>query len=51
MAKFSEGKNFKVRDISLALSDVLEPVGETVVAWKDGKADYPHTNCLIFRNA
>ena len=40
-----------VRDLSVAISKTFRPDGETIVAWKNGPADYPHTHCLIFKNA
>ena len=43
-----------VRDISLAVSKHLQPVGETIVAWdkatsKNMPKTYQHTHCLVFR--
>ncbi|MDB5491009.1 MAG: putative methylase protein [Micavibrio sp.] len=39
-----------VRDLSIAVGDVLSLENEIVVAWKNAKPDYPHTHCLVFRN-
>lgn len=40
-----------VRDISLAVSRVLRPEDEIVIAWDGAKEDHRHTHCLVFRNA
>ena len=46
-------KNFTplVRDMSVAISGVFTPIGETIIAWDNGPAHYKHTHCLIFKNA
>jgi len=38
-----------VRDIGTTLSNILEPIGETIIAWDGGPAEYRHTQCLLFR--
>ncbi len=46
-----DGKRFTplVRDVGLAVSKSLTPIGETIIKWENGKKDYPHTHCLIFK--
>ncbi len=39
-----------VRDFSSVISASLNPVGETIVKWKNGPEGYPLTHCLIFKN-
>jgi tRNA G10 N-methylase Trm11 len=40
-----------VRDIGNAVSKVMRPEGETIVAWSNRREPQPrHTHCLIFRN-
>lgn len=38
-----------VRDLSVAIGDILRLENEVIVAWKNAKPDYPHTHCLVFR--
>ena len=39
-----------VRDLSLVISKHLRLDGEMMIVWKNAKPEYPHSQCLIFKN-
>ncbi len=46
-----EGKRYTplVRDMNIAISKSLRPVGETIVEWDKAKKGYTHTHCMLFK--
>lgn len=38
-----------IRDMGTVLEKSFRPVGETLILWEKGRAEYPHTHCLVFR--
>ena len=40
-----------VRDLSLAIGEVLRLETEIVVAWQGGPENFRHTHCLVFKAA
>lgn len=39
-----------VRDLGAAAERSMTGTGEVIVAWKNAKAGYPYTHCLVFKN-
>lgn len=39
-----------VRDLSLSISKAAKLEAEIIIKWENGKKDYTHTHCLVFKN-
>jgi len=40
-----------VRDLSLLMERFMALKAEMIINWDNAKPDYPHTHCLVFKNA